>query len=64
MLGDIGNGSRCAWGSEGGGEGRVGVVAVMVDGLMHTGKGGGGVDAMIYSLNSPTRSLCLFADPQ
>lgn len=28
-------------------------------------EGGGGVDgAMIYSLNSPSRSPCLFADPQ
>lgn len=27
-------------------------------------EGGGGEDAMIYSLNSPTRSSCLFADPQ
>lgn len=30
----------------------------------HWEGGGGGEDAMIYSLNSPTRSSCLFADPQ
>lgn len=52
-------------------EGGVGVGDVMGDGLMHTGRDGGGggrgvggTDAMIYSLNSPTRSSCLFADPQ
>lgn len=51
------------------GQAGVGVVAAIGDGLMHTGMkgggGGGGVDAaMIYSLNSPSRSPCLFADPQ
>lgn len=44
----------------------VELVDVMGDGLTHTKRegGGGGEDAMIYSLNLPTRSSCLFADPQ